>query len=265
MTSRVAGSARSTVASTKAVSALAPNAEQHADPDRAQPFAVTGLDEERHHGADHQDRLEPFPQDDQQRLQERAPAAGRRARQFLHARQTLLDGVHRTLGAAEIAGGDGAPEVREVALERRDRARAARARRRLERLERDVRIERVVVRLILAPGLRAPASPPRAGASPIESWNPDLAAPTTRTRRVAERQCPYPRHQSVHFRRRQVARRRHRGPSNAVADRRRDLHVAALGLPGERRQLARQLRQVGAHQARWTRPDAVTRRAALHP
>ena len=95
------------------------------------------------------------------------PLAGGPARSFT-AGQPLLDRVHRTLGAAQVARADRAPEVREVALERRYGPGASGARRRLQWLERDVRVERVVVGLVLPAHPRrrqrrlAGASSPRA-------------------------------------------------------------------------------------------------------
>ena len=71
MISRLAGIAASIVLRTTAVTALATQREPDAHPDAAQPLAMSGLEQERDDGADDENRLEAFAQDDEERLPER--------------------------------------------------------------------------------------------------------------------------------------------------------------------------------------------------
>ena len=114
---------------------------------------MAGLDQERHDRADDEDRLEPFPQDDQEGLQERTPPAARWLGELHDLREAQLNGVARSVGNAKIADLDGSLEVGELSLERGNESRVLGPGGRFQRLEGDVRIECAV------PGVVHPSAP----------------------------------------------------------------------------------------------------------
>ena len=52
------------------------HSQHYAQPDRAQSLAMSGLEQEGDDGADNENRLEAFAQNDEERLEERFPVAG---------------------------------------------------------------------------------------------------------------------------------------------------------------------------------------------
>src|ERR1700730_80249 len=103
---------------------------------------MTRLDQKCDYRADHENRLEAFAQNYEERLKERFPVSGGRLLGKIDDRgKPVRDCIARALRARDVVSPDGSLEVGEVALHRGDEAGLLRARRSLERLERDVCIE----------------------------------------------------------------------------------------------------------------------------
>src|ERR1700682_1075153 len=109
---------------------------------------MSSLDQERDHCTDHQNRLEPFAQNDQEGLEERLPVSGRSLLRKIDDRgKSIRDRIARGLRPRDVLSPNGSLEAGEVAFHRRNEAGLLRARRSLERLERDVCIEGAIAGL----------------------------------------------------------------------------------------------------------------------
>ena len=234
MISRLAGIVRRIVVRRTAVRRAPEHGENDADPDRPKTLAMPGLQQEGDDGADDEDRLEAFAQDDQERLPERLDAAAGRRREREHGRHVAFDLRLLVLGGANVVAADRRLEAGVGLLHRRDQTRILRSRSRLDGLEPQVGIGGAVDGIIEKSTSRGAQRllektdrrPRRAGGVIGVGGNRDGAVLVNRQRAQVRDDRPL----LLHGERRH---RRHRRSGHAVSDDDRQLRVGTLRLPGE--------------------------------